>query len=78
MDDQKSQMAENPRFVLKKKLRCGQIVPGKKVRIYQIQTTVGLAGNVERRKDKGHGNLINLENGILPWGELPMPLSSIQ
>ena len=46
MDDQKSQMAENPRFALKKNLRCGWIVPEKKVA--QIQTTVGLAGNVGR------------------------------
>jgi len=51
-------MAENPRFALKKNLRCGWIVPEKKVA--QIQTTVGLAGNVERRKDPGHCNLINL------------------
>ncbi len=43
-----------------------------------IQTTVGLAGNVEPRKNKGHSNLINLESGILPWGELRMPLSSSQ
>ncbi|MDY0240093.1 MAG: hypothetical protein RBR31_05800 [Bacteroidales bacterium] len=53
MDDQKSQMAENPRFVLKKKLRCGWIVPGKKIRIYQIQTTVGFAGNLGRIRGTG-------------------------
>ena len=51
MNDQKSQMAENPRFVLKKKLRCGWIVPGKKVA--QIQTTVGFAGNLGRIRGTG-------------------------
>jgi len=48
-------MAEKPRSVLKnkKKLRCGQIVPGKKVRIYHIQTTVGFAGNLGRIRGTG-------------------------